>query len=153
MENIKNSIYLSTHQVLCNIIWRRSFFLFAALWQLLDNGWKIHLECCTFNILTIALQKSEVMQPQIVPFICLSIISKKFLIKIHTEAQWINDIDQGPKSSNGSHLLRYRNKHEVIKISYLHNDVKQWMGWTVKPAGGRDLWLRSISQCEVARKN
>ena len=46
------------------------------------------------------------MQPsEIVPFICLSIISKKFIIKIHTEAQWINDIDQGPKSSNGSHYI------------------------------------------------
>ena len=63
-------------------------FLFQALWQLLDNAWKIHLECCTFKILTITLQKSEVMQPsEIVPFICLSIISKKFLIKIHVEAQ------------------------------------------------------------------
>ena len=103
---IKNSIYLSTHHVLCNIIWRRSFFLFAALWQLLDNAWKIYLECYTFKILTTTLQKSEVMQPsEIVPFICLSIISKKFLIKIQAEAQWINDTDQGPKSSNGSHYI------------------------------------------------
>ena len=125
---IKNSIYLSTHQVLCNIIWRRSFFLFVALWKLLDNAWKIHLKCCTFKILTIALQKSEVMQPsEIVPFICLSIISKKFLIKIHTEAQWINGIDQVPKSSNGSHLFRYRNKHEVIKKFYLQHCGNCWI--------------------------
>ena len=129
---IKNSIYLSTHQVLCNIIWRRSFFLFAALRQLLDNTWKIHLECCTFKILTIALHKSEVMQPsQIVPFICLNIISKRFLIKIHAEEQWINDTDQGPKSSNGSDLFLYRNKHKVIKISDLQNHVKQWMGCVI----------------------
>ena len=121
-------------------------FLFAALRQLLDNAWKIHLECCTFKILTTALQKSKVMQPsEIVPFICLSIISKKFLIKIYAEAQWINDTDQGPKASNGSHLFHCRNKHGLIKISELRNDVKQWMGWTVKPIGGRDLRLMSIS--------
>ena len=74
------------------------FFFFAALRQLLDNAWKIRLECCTFKILTTTLQKSEVMQPsEIVPFICLSVISNKFLIKIHAEAQWINDTNQGPK--------------------------------------------------------
>ena len=151
---IKNSIYLSTRQVLCNKIWRRSFFLFVALRKLLDNTWKIHLECCTFKIITTELQKSEVTQPsKIVPFIFLSIISKKFLIKIHAEAQWINGTHQGPKSSNGSHLFRCRNKHGLIKISELRNDVKQWMGWTVKPVGGRDLRLRSISRCEVARES
>ena len=128
--------------------------MFAALLQLLDNAWKIHLECCTFKILTTVLHKLEVMQPsKIVPFICLSIISKKFLIKIHAEAQWTNGTDQGPKSSNGSHLFHCRNKHGLIKISELRNDVKQWMGWTVKPVGGRDQWLRSISRCEVARES
>ena len=76
------------------------------------------------------------MQPsEIVPFICLSIISKKFLIKIYAEAQWINDIDQGPKSSNGSHYIcgmmlnngwdgQSNQQVEEICISCQFHDVK-----------------------------
>ena len=65
----------------------------------------------------------------------------------------VNGSDKCLKSSIGSHLFSYRNKHGLIKISELQNDVKEWMGWTVKPAGGRDLRLKSILRCEVARKN
>ena len=64
----------------------------------------------------------------------------------------VNDSNKCLKSSIRSHLFSYRNKHGLIKISELRNDVKQWMGWTVKPAGWRDLQLKSISWCEVARK-